>query len=156
MIANLIAALPIGQTSTSSVYAPLVGTIHQVDNTTYMLVVSSAAVTAAQNCMLIWTTGSVNTYKVNALAGAAATTGTLAGIAQLPGADLATLTYFWVARKGPVTATTTAAVAESAVLACHGASGTLDDTTVVYNTACAYAMNAIASATTGTVYLTLP
>jgi hypothetical protein len=153
-ISNLIAALPIGQTSTSSVYAPLVGTIHCEDNTTYMLVKSSGAITAAQNAMLIWDTGNVSSYLVDAVSGAAATLGTLAGVAQLPSADVATLTYFWVARRGPATITVAGAIAESAVLATHGTAGALDDTTVTYDTACARAMNAIASGT-GTAYLLL-
>ncbi len=153
-VANAIASLPIGQTSTSSYYAPLVGSVHQEGATVYMLVKSSGAITAAQNAMLLFDSTGYLTYLTSAVSGAAAVSGTLAGVAQLPSADVATLTYFWVARRGPATITVAGAIAAGAVLATHGTAGALDDTTVTYDTACGRAMNAIASGT-GTALLQL-
>jgi hypothetical protein len=152
-----IAGLAIGQTSTNASLASLLGTIYTPDSKTYyMLVKTGAAITAAQNVCLKWKTAGQGTYIVDAVTGAAAVAGTVAGVAQTPAADVADATYLWVARQGPVTATTNGAVAAGAPLATHGTAGKLDDTTLTYDTCVAYAMDAIGSATTGTVRMTLP
>lgn len=146
-------ALPIGSTSTSGVYADLVGTEITVDKTTYCLVKSSAAISDANTMVLLW--DSWGSFTVNAVSGAAAERPTCAGFAVLPSADVATGTYFWVAVRGPVTATTAAAVAKEVPLATHGTAGNVDDTTVTASTTIAYSMDAIGSGTTGTVWAAL-
>jgi hypothetical protein len=154
-----IAGLAIGQTTTNASLKSLLGTIYTPDSKTYyMLVISDSAgtISAAQNVCLKWKTGGEATYVVDAVTGAAAGAGTVAGVAQLPGTDVAASTLFWVARQGPVTATTNGAVAAGAPLSTHGTAGKLDDTTLTYDTCVAYAMDAIGSATTGTVRMTLP
>lgn len=155
-----IAGLAIGQTSTNGALASLVGTIYTPDSKTYYMLVKvdTSAITAAANVCVKWKTGGVSTYIIDAVTGAAAVAGTVAGICQLPsGVTAAPLSaYLWVARQGPVTATTAGAVAAGAPLATHGAAGKLDDTTLTYDTCVAYAMDAIGSATTGTVFMTLP
>lgn len=153
--------LAIGQTSTSASLASNLGMEVVVENyttvagmTTFRLVKSSAAITAARNVVVIYGAPAANT--VSAVAGAAAVNGTIAGVAVLPAADVATLTYFWVARHGPITASAAAAVAAGAALATHGTAGELDDTTVTFDTKCAEALAAIGSQTTGIVYMCLP
>lgn len=153
--------LAIGQTSTNASLASLVGMEVVVENyttvlgfTTFRLVKSSAAITSAQNNVVIYGAPASNT--VSAVSGAAAVNGTVAGVAVLPSANVADATYFWVARRGPITATTAAAVAAGAALATHGSAGALDDTTVTYDTRVGNALAAIGSATTGIVNMALP
>jgi hypothetical protein len=153
-----VAPLAIGQTSTNASLESLLGAIYTPDSRTYYMLVKSftSAITAAQNVMLIWKSGSADNYVVDAVSGAAAVKGTCAGIAQLSTTAAPASSYFWVARQGPVTATTADAVAAGAALATHGAAGAVDDTTVTYATQIGVALDAIGSATTGTILLDLP
>lgn len=153
--------LAIGQTSTNASLASLLGQEVEVENyttvkgmTTFRLVKSSAAIASCQNMMMIYGAPASNT--VSAVSGAAAVNGTLAGVAQLPSTGVADATYFWVARKGPITASAAAAVVAGAALATHGTLGELDDTTVTFDTKCAEALALIGSQTTGIVYMCLP
>jgi hypothetical protein len=152
---DAIQALPLGQTSTSAFYDAHLGRKLEVAGVTYRLMKSKTAVTAAQNNVCIFTVGSANSWHIGAISGAAALRGTVAGIPQLPSADLADETYCWVARAGLVTATTAAAIAAGKGLATHGAAGAVDDTTVTYETQIGFATDAIGSATTGTILLAL-
>lgn len=153
-----IAGLAIGQTSTNASLASLLGTIYTPDSKTYYMLVKcdTSAITAAQNVCVKWKTGAQGTYVVDAVTGAAAVSGTVAGVAQLPSTAAPASGYFWVARQGPVTATTAGSVGAGAPLATHSTAGALDDTTVTYDTTVAYAMDAISGATTGTVRMALP
>jgi hypothetical protein len=153
--------LAIGQTSTNAALASLIGLEVPVENLTSVpgitwcrLVKSSAAISAANANVVIY--GSPAAGTVSAVSGAAAVNGTIAGVAILPSANVADATYFWVARRGPVTATTAGAVVAGAALATHGSAGALDDTTVTYDTRCGSALAAIGSATTGIVNMALP
>jgi hypothetical protein len=156
-----ILPLAIGQTSTSASLASLLGTEVTVQNyttvpglTTFRLVKSSTAIASCQNMVVIF--GAPAAQTVSAVAGAAAVNGTIAGVAVIPSTGVATLTYFWVARRGPITASAAAAVAAGAGLATAGALGELDDATVTYDTRCANALAAIGSQTTGIVNMALP
>lgn len=153
-----IQALPIGQVSTNGALAPLLGSTVWSGLTQYMLVKSdTAAITSAANVFLKWKSGSAGTYVVDAVTGAAALAGTVAGIPQLPSGvtTLAASSYVWVARRGPATGTTAGAVTAGIGLATHSTAGAVDDTTVTYDTVVARAMDAIGSATTGTIYVLL-
>ena len=167
MAYDVIQMLPIGSTSSSSALAGVLGIEQEVLSTKLpgvtaslvppgsitriKLVKASGAISAAQNVALLWTTDA-STGTVGAVTGAAAVTGTVAGIAILPSANATSGDYFWVAIRGPVLATTAGAVAAGAPLATHSTAGALDDTTVTYATVVARAMAAIGSATTGVVY----
>jgi hypothetical protein len=149
-MSNNIQALPIGQTSTSDYYAEMVGTEIKVGKTTYCLVKSSAAISDADDAVVLW--DSFASFTVDAVSGAAAVRATCAGIAQIPGTDIADDTYFWVAVRGPVTGTTAGAVTKETHLATHGSAGALDDTTVTDETTVAYSMDSVGSGTTATVW----
>lgn len=154
-----IQALPIGQISTNGALASLLGSTVWQGKTQYMLVkCDTAAITGAATNVLKWKTGqAASGFIVDAVATAALAAGMCAGIPQLPTGTttLALSTYCWVARRGPVTALTAGAVVAGVGLAVHGAAGSLDDTTVTYDTVVARATDAIGSATTGTVYMLL-
>jgi len=158
MAYDVIQALPIGQTSTNAVFASSVGTLAVVNGVTYRLMISdTAAITLAANNFCKFKTGSAATYVVDAVTGAAAIRGTVAGIPQLPSGvtTWALSTYAWVARAGRVTGTTAGAVAVGVGLATHSTAGAVDDTTVTYDTVIARAPTAIGSATTGVLDLDL-
>jgi hypothetical protein len=154
-----IQALPIGQTSSNGALASLLGTTVWKNGVQYMLVkCDTAAITAGATNVIKWKTGQAATgFIVDAVATAALAAGACAGIPILPtGVTAVPLSsYVWVARRGPVTALTAGAVAAGLGLAVHGAAGSLDDTTVTYDTVVARALDAIGSATTGTVYMLL-
>ncbi len=154
-----IQALPIGQTSTNAALASLLGTTVWQGKTQYMLVkVDTSAIAAAATNVLKFKTGQAATgFIVDALATAALAAGMCAGIPILPsGVTAAPASSFcWVARRGPVTALAAGAVAAGVGLAVHAAAGSLDDTTVTYDTVVARATDAIGSATTGVVYMLL-
>lgn len=158
MAYDVIQALPIGQTSTNACFASSVGTRAVVGGVVYRLCkVDTAAISAAANVFLKFKTGSAASWVVDAVTGAAAATGTVAGIPQLPSGVTAAPAgaYLWVARKGRVTGTTAGAVAAGVGLATISTAGAVDDTTVTYDTVVARAPDAIGSATTGTLDLCL-
>ena len=158
MAYDVVQLLPIGSTSTNLCFASSVGTRVIQGGVVYRLMrVGAAAIPAAANVFVKFQTGSALLWVVDAVAGAAASAGTVAGIPQLPtGVTAAPANAFlWVARKGRVTGTTVAAVAAGVALATHGAAGGVDDLTVVFDTMVARAPDAIASATTGTLVLWL-
>ncbi len=153
--------LAIGATSTSASLASLLGMEVTVQNhtsvagmTTFRLVKSSAAITAANANVVIYGAPAANT--VSAVSGAAAVNGLVAGVAVLPSANVADATFFWVARRGMVTATAAGAIAAGAAIATHGAAGGVDDTVVTYDTRIGSALAAIAGAGTGVINMALP
>lgn len=153
-----IVPLAIGATSTSAALAPHVGTSVVQGTTTYCLVkTDTAAIAAARNVCLKFKTGSAASFVVDAVTGAAALAGTVAGVPQLPTGVTAApaSSYLWVATYGPITATTAGAVAAGVGVATLGSAGAVDDTTVTFDTRIGYAPDAIGSATTGTIFLTL-
>lgn len=155
---DTIVPLAIGATSTSASLAPLVGTSVVQGKTTYYLVkTDTAAISAAANVCLKFKTGSAASFLVDAVTGAAALAGTVAGVPQLPTGVTAApaSSYLWVATYGPITATTAGAVAAGVGVATHSTAGAVDDTTVTFDTRIGYAPDAIGSATTGTIFLTL-
>lgn len=159
--------LPVGQSSTNAALAPLVGMEIDVPSTalgtvvgavggvtTLKLVKSSAPITAANAFCVLWDAAESNT--VGAITGAAADRATVAGVAILPSANVATATFFWVARRGPVLATSVGTITAKTALATHGAAGGLDDATVTDATRIAFSTAAIGAATTGVVIMVLP
>ncbi len=157
MAYDVIQALPIGSVSTNAVYAGLLGARIVQNGVVYRLMKSdTSAITAAQNVFCKFKTGqAASGWVVDAVTGAAAAAGTVAGIPQIPGTAWAANTYAWVARKGRVTGTTAGAVVAGLGLATISTAGAVDDTTVTYDTVVARATDAIASATTGTLDLCL-
>lgn len=168
MAYDVIQILPVGAIGTSASLAGALGTEIEVPSTVLpgvtaslvppgsitrvKLVKASAAIASSANAALLWTTDA-STGTVNAVTGAAAVTGTVAGFAILPTGvtGVSSGDYFWVAIRGPVLGTTAAATAAGAALATHSTAGAVDDTTVAYNTVVAFGMAAIGSATTGVI-----
>jgi hypothetical protein len=172
---DIIAALPIGQSSTSAVYASLLGTcirapavsssalpsIGTGEFATYMLVQASTAITTANQSFLSWTaTTGANGYTVSALAPTASVIGAVAGVACLAGTNqsstAASGAYFWVCRSGVTLATSDQTVAQGAAVAIYGTAGLFGSTAVTYDTVVARNLAAITGSVLARINVTLP
>lgn len=172
---DIIAALPIGQSSTSAVYASLLGTCIRAPSwattalpsigtgefSTYMLVQASTSIATANAAFVSWTTTTgANAYTVSALAPTSSVIGAVAGVAMLGGTNqsstAAANAYFWVCRSGVTIALANASVVQEAGVAIQGAAGQYSAATVTYDTVVARTLSAIGSGILARINVTLP
>lgn len=140
-----------GSVSTQAIHEADLKTRVWQGKTQYILVKASGVIAAAAGKVLAWDDASAGT--VDAVAGAAATKGEVAGVvpSNFVG-GIASGDYLVLERAGISTINVAGAVAAAAALAVHGAAGAVDDTTVTDATTIAWANVAAAS---GTVEATL-
>lgn len=158
-----ISHVPIGTKSQATFLAPLVGTEVDVPAltagvaapingiTTFKLVKASGAIAACDGMAVTWTAADQNT--VGAVAGAGAAYATVAGIAYITKSGLtgvASGDYFWVAVRGPVNATASAAFAAQTLLA-TATSGNVSSTVAATDGSTVVARSLAAAAGAGAI-----
>lgn len=121
------------------------------------LVQASSAISCTPGQVVLWTatTGS-GTNQCASLAGAAAVSGTIAGLALLPTGTttIPINSYFWVVRRGPAPAAYGAAAVAQTALATV-ATGNVDDTGATFDTKIAVSIGTVAGAGLGAAYVLL-
>lgn len=136
-----------GQKSTATQLAADVGKSWHIDGCWWVLVQASGAIASPAGLFVLWTPAAAGT-QVSALAGAAATKQTVAGLVPSTfTGSLASGDYVLVCRKGMCNAVFVGAATADTLVAIHAGPG-LDDTTVTEATAVAQTLVAVGGAST--------
>lgn len=139
--------------STDTHLAADLGKMWQVEGVQYILVKTASALTAPAGKFVLWDTTTANS--VGALAGAAATKVTVAGLVpSVVVGNVAIGSYILLIRNGFAQATYVGAVTANTNVAIHAGPG-LDDTTVTQATTVGQSQIAVAGASTARVYVSL-